>query len=125
MRVYGARIRFRIKFLVLRLHILPNFFGRKYISKKIVVRPDLIPSPCIHTHVYFVHIYECKSFRDLINLNSSGPPSISSLPLGSHRAPRVCSACACARIHRHTHTYTPTRVKNSKDTRQHFHRSFS
>jgi len=62
-------------------------------------------------------MYVC---RDLVHLDSSGPPGVSSRLLarwGPHnRVPHPCSVRVCVRIYTHTPIYTPTRVKNREDT---------
>jgi len=61
----------------------------------------------------YIRIHIC---RDLVHLDSSGPPGISSRSLGSHRVPRLCIGRVCVRIHTHMPTYTTTRVKKYRNT---------
>jgi len=64
-----------------------------------------------------IQIHVCQ---DLVHLDSSGPPSVSSWPLGSHpSSPRV--VCVCVRIYAHTPTYTPIPVKIYIEYRQYLH----
>jgi len=78
----------------------------------------------IYTCVLCTHIriYIC---RDLVHLDSQapGPPSVSSRPLGSHRAAHVQCVCvrACTNTYTHVHSHPP---QKKKDTRQHFYLSF-
>jgi len=70
----------------------------------------------IHTHVYFVHMYEYV-YTDidfiwiLRALQVSHPDSWAHI-----RVPHLCSVCVCVRIHTHTPTYTPTRITIKEDT---------
>ena len=59
--------------------------------------------PCTH-----IRIHIC---RDLVHLDSSGPPGVSSDHWAHIRVPRLCSVRVRVRIHTHSPTYTPTRGK--------------
>jgi len=61
-----------------------------------------------------VHIYEIHICRDLVHLDSSGPPGVPSDPWAHIQVPHLCSLCVCVRIHTHTLTYTPNSRKNRK-----------
>ena len=102
---------------VLSSHLLLFLFGRKNMSEKKAVSPRSHPASWhIHTHLYFVHIYEYMHVEILSiwirrALQVSHPDSWAHI-----RVPHLCSVCVCVRIHLHTPTYTPTRVKNREDT---------
>ena len=129
------------------------FFQRKNMLKKKAVSPKShSASQHIHTHVYFVHIFElidgsfitcnsnlvpllevyvaqihvdlssrfleflpelCTHIRihtcgDLVHLDSSGPPGVSSRPLGSHQStPSVQCVCVCVYTPIHLRTLPP------------------
>ena len=61
-----------------------------------------------------IQIYVC---RDLVHLDSSGPPGVS-LTRGRTSKYPICAVRVCVCVYTHTHslTYTPTRVKNRADT---------
>jgi len=89
----------------LRSHLLFFFFGRKNMLKEKAVSPRSHPASWhIHTHVYFVHI-RIHICQDLVHLDSSGPPGVSSRPLGSHPStPSVQCVCVCVYTHTNPHT---------------------
>jgi len=86
-------------------------------SKKRAVNPRSHPASWhIHTHVYFVHMYEyiyteIYSIWILRALHVSHPDTWAHI-----QVTHLCSVCVCVRIHTHTPTYTPNRVKNREDT---------
>ena len=67
----------------------------------------------IYTRALCTHI-RIHICRDLVHLDSqaSGPPSVSSRPLGSHREPHV--QCVCARACTNTYNHVHSHVKNRK-----------
>ena len=90
--------------------------GKNNLKEKAVSPRSHPASWPIHTHVYFVHMYEFMyaeiwSIWILRALQVSHPKSWANI-----RIPYLCSVCVCVRIHTHTPTYTPTRVKNKEDT---------
>ena len=111
-------------------------FLKKYTKHKKQLVQDLLPPLSIYIHLCtfaaplgachasrgwcsggltntYIRIHIC---RDLVHLDSSGPPGISSRSLGSHRVPRLCIGRVCVRIHTHMPTYTTTRVKKYQNT---------
>jgi len=98
-------------------HLLLFFFGRKNMLKKKISYSKISSRllTYMYTCVLCTHIraYVC---RDLVHLDSSGPPGVSSRFLGSHPSSPYVQVCVCVRIHTLTHTYTPTRLKNREDT---------
>jgi len=113
----------QISYLDLRLSVFVFtsfaflFRKKKYVKEKssqykISSRLSAYAYTCVLcTHV---RIYVC---RDLVHLDSSGPPGVSSRLLGSHPStPSVQCVCVCVHTHTRTPTYTPTRVKNREDT---------
>jgi len=101
--------------------LLLCFFGRFFKKKQLVQISSRLPA-YMYTYVLCTHL-QIHVYQDLVHLNFSGPPSVSSRPLRSHRVP-MCSVCVCVCIYTHTHTYTLTPVKNREDTSQHLYLSF-
>ena len=86
----------------LRAHFLLFFFGRKRCSRKKAVQ-DLIPPLSKYIHMCTLYTYTNTICRDSVHLDSSGPPGVSSQPLGSHPS----TPCAvCHGVCLYTHTYT-------------------
>jgi len=101
----------------LRSHLLLFFFERRNMLKKISSYSKISFRLLAYTYTSVlcthIRIHIC---RDLVHLDSLGPPGVSSRPLGSHPSnPYVQCVCVCVRIHKTTPTYTPTRVKNRED----------
>ena len=62
----------------------------------------------IYRQMYFVHLYSIHVYCTLVNLDSSGPPGVSSRLLGSQPStPSVLCVCACVYKHIHPHTLPP------------------
>jgi len=108
------------EFFVLHLHLLLFFFGRTNMFKKKTISPRSHPaSQHMYTCVLCTHI-RIHICRDLVHLDSPGPPSVSSRPLGSRPStPRVVCVRVCVyrpaytRIHLHI---LPTLSKNGEIT---------
>jgi hypothetical protein len=66
---------------------------------KRAVSPDLITPNSICIHMCTLYTYTNTYLPRFSPLDSSGPPSVSSRALSSHRAPRV--HCVCARAYTH------------------------
>jgi len=104
----------------LRSHHLLCCFERKNMLKEKTVSLKSHPtSQHIHTHVYFVHIYEYVyaeiwSIWILWALQVSHPD-----PWAHNRVPNLCSVCVCVYVHTHIHPHTlpPTsRIENTQTT---------
>jgi len=94
---------------VVCVHIFWFFvFERKNMLKKKQLVQDLIPPPSIYIKMWrctHIRIYIC---RDLVHLDSLGPPGVSSRPLGSQPStPSVQGVCVCVYTHIYTHTLPP------------------
>ena len=66
-----------------------------------------------YTCVLCTHIRKCI-YRDLVHLDSSGPPGVSSRLLGSHEYP-ICALCVCACVYTHIHPHTLPPIKKRED----------
>ena len=91
-------------------------FGRKNMLKKKSSQSKI--SSRLLTYIYtcvlctHIRIYVCQ---DLVHVDSSGPPGVSSRLLGSH--PSTCAMCVCVCVYTRSHTHTlPTALKNREDT---------
>ena len=106
-------LQFRFEIIgALRSHLLLFFFVRKNMLKKTAVSARPHPaSQHVHTHVYFVHIYEymCAEIQSIWILRAL---QVSHPDYWAHiQVPHLCCVGVCVRIFTHTPTYTPTRVK--------------
>jgi len=88
----------------------------QYPNRKKADSPDFIPPPTIYIYTCglgtHIRMYIC---RDLVLLESSVSPGVSSRPLCSHPStPHAVCVCVCVLVctHTHTHKYTTTPVKN-------------
>ena len=71
----------------------------------------------IYTCVLCTHL-RVHICRDLVHLahNSSGPPGVSSRPLGSRRVPHVQCVCVCVYTHMSARTLPPTsKIEKTQD----------
>ena len=89
-------------------HIFYFSQKKRHVKRKKPLVQYLIPplSIGIYTCVLCTHvrIYVCQ---DLVHLDSSGPPGVSSRLLGSHPSTSsVQCACVCAYTHTHTHIHS-------------------
>ena len=101
------------------------FRKEKYVEDK--KQPELVRISYsliayIYTCVLCTHqrIHVCG---DWVHLDSSGPSSVSSRPLGSHRAPHHGAQCVCVCVYAHIHPRTlppPSKKMSSKFPRKTF-----
>jgi len=109
------------EFLVLRSHLLPFFFGRKYMFKKKQLVQDLIPA---YIHMCTLYTYT-KTYMSRYSPSGFFRPSRCLVPTpGLTSEYFTCSVCACVRIHTHVHQHTfPLPSKNRGKYRQHLYLS--
>ena len=89
------------------------FQKKKYVKENKQSVQDFIPPPSIYIYMLVtrIRIHIC---RDVVHLDSSGPPGVSSRPLGSHPStPYVQCVCVCVYTHLHPHTL-PSALKIEK-----------
>ena len=89
------------------------FRKKKYFKEKKQLVQDLIPPLDIYIHMCTLYTYRIYVCQDLVHLDCSDPPGVSSRLLGSH--PSTCAVCVCVRVYTHSHTHTlPPALKIEK-----------
>jgi len=114
-----AALQCQISVLLIRSHLLLFFFGRKTMSKKQCIWFKI--SSGLLAYIYacvlcsHVWIHAC---RDLVHLDSSGPPGVSFRPLCSHPStPGAVCLCVCVYEHIHLHTLPPaSKIEKTQTT---------
>ena len=81
------------------------FFGRKHVPEKKQFKISSRLPAFSYTCVLCTRI-RTQIYRDLFHLDSSGPPGVSSRPLGSHPSTPCAVTPVCHGVCAYTHTYT-------------------
>ena len=87
---------------------------KKMVEEKKQLVQDLIPPPSKNIHMSTLYTCMNSTCRDLVHLDSSAPPGVSSRPLGSHPSTLQCM-CACIYTHIHTRTLPPVQTREDTD----------
>jgi len=91
---------------VVCVHIFCFSFGKEKYVKQKSTKSKISSRLLAYTYTCVlctqIRTYVC---RDLVHLDSSGPPGVSSRPLGSHLS-TSCVQCVCARAYTHTRIYS-------------------